>query len=425
MTNKINPHQVAENVFAFSGTEVNWVLIHEGTELTLVDAGWDSDIQEVERSIRSLGRRPEDVRAVLLTHAHADHTGALNHMHDNYGVPLYMDALEVPNARGETTESGGPMDVIKHAYRPQVVRWAAQMVKAGALKRFTFPSALPFPKEGPLDIPGRPVPVATHGHTSGHSSFFLPDVGVLLSGDALVTAHPLFSGGGPRLLPGDFSHNQRDAIHALDAFRALDADVFIPGHGQPCSDPSVTPSTVRLSAQPPVGDPMTTADGSRAAGFTRGMEVINAINGGSLTALADSLADISPELGYQIVSWAFGDIYSRPALPPRDRQLLTLAMLTALGGCEANCGCISPWRSTSACVPKRSSKYSCSPLSTADSPRLSTRHSRRRRCSRNADYSKTRPEPGRRLASAPCPRRTKPTAGWAVSSAGRDTCASG
>ena len=150
---------VAENVFAFSGTEVNWVLIQEGTELTLVDAGWDSDIQEVERSIRSLGRRPEDVRAVLLTHAHADHTGALN---DNYGVPLYMDALEVPNARGETTESGGPMDVIKHAYRPQVVRWAAQMVKAGALKRFTFPSALPFPKEGPLDIPGRPVPVATH-----------------------------------------------------------------------------------------------------------------------------------------------------------------------------------------------------------------------------------------------------------------------
>ena len=80
---------------------------------------------------------------------------------------------------------------------------------------------------------------------------------------------------------------------------------------------------------------MTTSDGSRAAGFTRGMEVINAINGGSLTALADSLADISPELGYQIVSWAFGDIYSRPALPPRDRQLLTLAMLTALGGCEA------------------------------------------------------------------------------------------
>ncbi len=76
---KNNEHQVADNVFAFTGTEVNWVILQEGTELTLIDAGWERDIQEVERSIRSLGRGPEDLRAILLTHAHADHTGALNH----------------------------------------------------------------------------------------------------------------------------------------------------------------------------------------------------------------------------------------------------------------------------------------------------------------------------------------------------------
>lgn len=48
----------------------------------------------------------------------------------------------------------------------------------------------------------------------------------------------------------------------------------------------------------------------------------------------DSLTDVSPALAHQIVAWCFGEIYSRPGLAPRDRQLVTLGMLTALGGCE-------------------------------------------------------------------------------------------
>jgi 4-carboxymuconolactone decarboxylase len=47
-----------------------------------------------------------------------------------------------------------------------------------------------------------------------------------------------------------------------------------------------------------------------------------------------ALEDISPELGHQVVAWGFGEIYARAVLEPRDRQLVTLGMLTALGGCE-------------------------------------------------------------------------------------------
>lgn len=231
MSRDIAHHEVAENVFAFTGTETNWIILREGTDLTLVDAGWHGDIDEVEASIRTLGRQPQDVQVVLLTHAHADHTGALNHLHNNYGVPLLMDPLEVSNALGETYESGGPIDVLRRIYRPQVVRWAARMIKAGGLKRYTFPAAQGFPEEGPLDVPGRPVPIATPGHTSGHCSYLLPNAGALISGDALVTAHPLFSGVGPRLLPCGWSHDQDEAIDSLSELRNLDADMFVPGHG--------------------------------------------------------------------------------------------------------------------------------------------------------------------------------------------------
>ncbi len=72
----------------------------------------------------------------------------------------------------------------------------------------------------------------------------------------------------------------------------------------------------------------------RTQRFARGKAMLDAIDGEAGANVIDSLADISPELGHQVVSWGFGEIYSRPELEPRDRQLVTLGMLTALGGCE-------------------------------------------------------------------------------------------
>ncbi len=68
--------------------------------------------------------------------------------------------------------------------------------------------------------------------------------------------------------------------------------------------------------------------------FEHGKKVLDAIDGTAGAKVIDALGDISPELGHQVVAWGFGEIYSRPGLEPRDRQLVTLGMLTALGGCE-------------------------------------------------------------------------------------------
>lgn len=68
--------------------------------------------------------------------------------------------------------------------------------------------------------------------------------------------------------------------------------------------------------------------------FERGKRVLDAIDGDAGQRVIDSLSQVSPELGHQIVAWGFGEMYSRSGLVPRDRQLVTLGMLTALGGCE-------------------------------------------------------------------------------------------
>ena len=80
---------------------------------------------------------------------------------------------------------------------------------------------------------------------------------------------------------------------------------------------------------------MTENEASRAERFAAGKAVLDAVHDDPGHNVIESLADIAPELGHQIVAWGYGDIYARPELEPRQRQLVTLGILTALGGSEA------------------------------------------------------------------------------------------
>lgn len=68
--------------------------------------------------------------------------------------------------------------------------------------------------------------------------------------------------------------------------------------------------------------------------YEHGKIVLDAIDGDAGGKVIDALGDVSPELAHQVAAWGFGEMYSRPDLAPRDRRLVTLGMLTTLGGCE-------------------------------------------------------------------------------------------
>ncbi|OLT34998.1 MBL fold metallo-hydrolase [Rhodococcus sp. CUA-806] len=225
--------EIAADVFCVHGTAVNWVLLREGGSLTLIDAGWVGDTGRVEDSIRALGRRPKDVQAILATHAHLDHLGAINHFHKQYGTPVFMSAADAAHAREGHLEQARPRDIIRLCTRPRGMRWTARIIRVGALTAVTIPHAQAYPHSGALDLPGSPVPVACAGHTSGHSAFHLPDKRVVITGDALVTGHDLSPITGPQLLPRFFAHDPDEAQTTLDTLASIDADWIIPGHGLP------------------------------------------------------------------------------------------------------------------------------------------------------------------------------------------------
>jgi glyoxylase-like metal-dependent hydrolase (beta-lactamase superfamily II) len=225
------PVEVAPGVYLVRGRDVNWVILREDDELTLIDAGYPGDADAVESSVRQLGHRPEDVRAILVTHAHADHIGAVNPFRDRFGTPVLLDPVEVPHARRDYLEQIGPGQIAANLWRPGVLAWTLRITRNGAMRDVAAPHASSFEVDGPLDLPGRPTPVPTRGHTSGHSAFMLGDVGAVAVGDELMTGHALSRRQGPQLLPPMFQHGGGDITRALDALAALDADLVLPGHG--------------------------------------------------------------------------------------------------------------------------------------------------------------------------------------------------
>jgi len=227
--------EVADGVFHVRGTEVNWYLIREGDELTLVDSGYPGDLERVEESVRVLGLQPADVRAVLLTHAHVDHMGAAQHFADQYGTVVLTDEVEARHAHREFLEQASPMDVTKNLWRPLVLPWLTKVMRVGAAKDVKIPAASAFSADGALDVPGRPVPVPTRGHTSGHTCYFFPAVGAVCTGDELLTGHSVVRRVGPQLPPAFFQ--ERDTRDAILPLAELDADLILPGHGDPLRMP--------------------------------------------------------------------------------------------------------------------------------------------------------------------------------------------
>lgn len=68
--------------------------------------------------------------------------------------------------------------------------------------------------------------------------------------------------------------------------------------------------------------------------YERGLTKLAEIDGRAGENVINGLADICPDLGRYIVEFGFGDIYSRPQLNLKSREIATVAALTAMGHCE-------------------------------------------------------------------------------------------
>ncbi|MET8452260.1 MBL fold metallo-hydrolase [Streptomyces sp. NPDC005209] len=235
--------QVTDGTYLVHGSNTNWVILKDGDELTLVDTGYPGDRQAVLDSLAAVGGSPQAVTAVLITHAHNDHLGSAEYLRRTYDTPVYLHEAEVPHARRDFLQQVSVGEVLRNAWRPGVLPWMVHALRSGGTQQHPVSAPEAFPGAGALDLPGRPVPVHTPGHTDGHCVFHLPDAGLVISGDALVSGHPTSRLAGPQLLPDMFHHERARAVASLELIERLDGDLLLPGHGP------VHRGSVRAAAQ--------------------------------------------------------------------------------------------------------------------------------------------------------------------------------
>ncbi|MDN8558756.1 carboxymuconolactone decarboxylase family protein [Citrobacter werkmanii] len=65
--------------------------------------------------------------------------------------------------------------------------------------------------------------------------------------------------------------------------------------------------------------------------FITGQKMLQKVDGKGGDAVVESLQDIAPDFARYLLEFPFGDIYSRPGLDLRIREIATVAALTALG----------------------------------------------------------------------------------------------
>ncbi|MFH0258841.1 carboxymuconolactone decarboxylase family protein [Vibrio rumoiensis] len=68
--------------------------------------------------------------------------------------------------------------------------------------------------------------------------------------------------------------------------------------------------------------------------FEIGLQLLSEIDGQAGQNVIESLQDICPDLAKYTIEYPFGDIYARPGLDLKSREIATVAALTALGNCS-------------------------------------------------------------------------------------------
>jgi glyoxylase-like metal-dependent hydrolase (beta-lactamase superfamily II) len=187
-----------------------YLVEHRGV-LTLIDTGTRGTGARVLKAITRFGRKPEDLRQIVISHAHGDHAGDAKVLRDATGARIFAGAEEAPVLTGDA---------------PYPYPRMGMKLLYGHLAKFErFQPDVLVSERTELD--GGLVVIPAPGHTNGHIAVWAPDLQALFTADAVWHLGPL---------TGSWKAFTQDPDANVDTLRRLGdepSEQLFFGHGPP------------------------------------------------------------------------------------------------------------------------------------------------------------------------------------------------
>jgi glyoxylase-like metal-dependent hydrolase (beta-lactamase superfamily II) len=159
----------------------------------------------------------------------------------------------VHSADEELARTGGPRpreaSMLPYLRHPAVWRLIAGFARGGGRPQ-NVEKLETFEDGEILEVPGRPRVIHAPGHSNGCVAFHFAGHGALFVGDVLFTYNVLTGRRGPQIGPSAFNVSSDEALQSLAALEHIEADVVLPGHGEPWTDsPAAAVAAARLAGK--------------------------------------------------------------------------------------------------------------------------------------------------------------------------------
>ena len=224
--------QVTNDIYCYTIQVVNLCFVGNKDGWSLIDAGMPRSAEKIIEEAESQfgpNARPE---AIILTHGHFDHVGAIIELVEHWNVPVYAHEMEIPYLTGQKSYAEPDPSVEGGLVARMSPYFPNEPIQLG-----THVKPLPDDRSVPT-LDGWKW-IHTPGHAPGHVSFFREEDRALIAGDAFVTVRQdsLFKvlvqdpeiTGPPRYFTTDWDL-ARESVNKL---ACLNPTVAVTGHGIP------------------------------------------------------------------------------------------------------------------------------------------------------------------------------------------------
>jgi len=207
------PFRIADNLYYVGGEDLAVFLITTPGGLILINSNLESSVPQIRGNVEKLGFRWKDIKILLISHAHIDHTAGSAEIVRETGAKFEVMDADVP-----VIESGGKADF----HYGNLPIWCYPAVKVSRVLHDGDAVSL-----GGVTLHA----VKTPGHTKGTTTWTMQvkDRGKLLN--VVIVGSPNVNDGYHPANDPSYPNQAADYRHTFTVLEGLPCDLFLGAHG--------------------------------------------------------------------------------------------------------------------------------------------------------------------------------------------------